>query len=492
LVNIITKRRTADGFNTELSGSYGSWNTTEDYIMHYGKLGAFDYGVNYDFRYTGGAREQRGPYEFDSKYLSHNGTLHTGYQFNKNWYAALDGYIMKMDIHDPGAVGAPNLNNIEYFDVTRGGTSLSISNNYDKLDGSLQIYGNWGKHDANRPASNVDTYDSFDRIFGAKLKETLSLDSGTNLTGGAEYKNYGGRAKTKAPSPPGPADGIYVDNEYIQETSLYGLAEQSLFNNLLLLSAGARWTYSDEHGNYGAWQAGAIVNPAERTKLRFHSARGFKMPDISQTYNKMFGPIHPSSETGIDLKPETYTSFEAGIEQGITDILTASLTGYRIYSKNKFIMSPYSGGGTAWYNNSDSFNYNGLEAGVDLKPVKILTLTAGYSYIDNEQKNTRLSYTPKHRIIGGVKLELLGFMLNVNGEYVKDIFSNTTDKFDNYFVLNAKIAYTFLENYRVFADFNNITDKEYEAYRYYPSSSSIGYDYPMPGFNWRAGASVSL
>ena len=480
VINIITKRRQTDGFDTEISGSYGSWNTTDNYVFHYGKISAFDYGLSYNFRYTDGAREQTiGGYKFDSRYLNHNGTFHAGFQVNQNWYTAISGYLMKMNIHDPGGKGYPG-NNLEYFDVTRGGGTLSIDNDYNKLSGSLQVYYNAGIHDANRPALNEDTYYSFDQMLGAKLKEKISFDTGTSLTGGAEYRRHGGRAKTRAG-----AGTVYNENEYIDEGSGYALAEQSFFNNLWLISGGGRYTYNSQSGNYGSWQAGTLLNLLRGTKLHFQSARGFKAPDIIQYYSKMFGPINPLNETGEKLKAETYTSFETGLEQNLFDIITGSVTAYRIYTRNKFVMDGYFMGGTHWVN-ADKFDYNGIEAALDLQPVNWLTLTGGYSWIDIRNNRQLLTYVPRHKAIGAIKLEIADFMIVLNGQYVKDIYASETQKLDNFLVLNSKIAYSFFEHYRLFVDFNNITNKEYAAY----ANSNLYYY--MPGFNWRAGVSATF
>ncbi|MCL1865447.1 MAG: TonB-dependent receptor [Spirochaetes bacterium] len=505
VINIITKRRETDGFNTEIGGSYGSWNTTDDYVMHNGKISAFDYGFSYNFRYTDGARKQtintptRGNVEFDSRYKSHNGTFQLGYEVNKNWYTAVSGYLMNMDIHDPGGKGygtaaATTRDNLEYFDVTRGGGTLSINNNYNKLTGSLQVYYNMGKHEAYRPgrvAPERDTYDSFDQMFGAKLKEKISFDTGTSITGGAEYRRHGGRAKNRALT----GGRVYIDNEYIDEGSGFALAEQSLFNDIWIISAGGRYTHHSESGNLGSWQAGTLVNPLRGTKLHFQSARGFKSPGIMQYYNTMISNAPTMIESGKNLKTETYTSFEAGAEQNLFDIATVSVTGYRIYTDNRIYFQFGAPPLPMWFN-GDKFNYNGVESSIDVKPVKQLTLTGGYSWIDirggNSWNDIRadgkklLVNVPKHKAIGAVKFEIADFMIVLNGQYVKDIYQSASSKLDNFFVLNSKIAYTFLENYRVFVDFNNITDKEYVAFR------NGVYDYPMPGFNWRAGASASF
>ncbi len=502
IINVITKRRSKEGYETNMSASYGSYNTKDDHVSHYGKFGNFDYGVSYNFRYTDGHRDQEiNGTTFTSEYMSNNGSSHFGYEFNKHWYVGLDSYIMKMDIHDPGAEGETS-DELEVFDITRGGTVLQIGNTFNKVEGSLQLYGNWGRHLSTQPAyGDRDKYESYDSMYGAKLKETITPLDGTNITLGAEGRRYGGKSYDNV------TGDDYTDDRYIKEGSGFGLVEQALFDRFFIISGGGRYTHNSEYGGYSAWQGGAIVNPFDTTKIHFQAARGFKVPDIVQYYNKWTSNDTTIKESDTDLKPETYTSYEIGVEQRIYDIIVFSITGYRIYSKNKFIKEivgfNMDGGITEW-SNADDFNYNGLESSFAISPIKIFKLSAGYSYIDHEYKNKILPYVPKHKFLSGATITVGRLMFNLNSQYVKDIYANEEEKtfgfgtvehkkLDDYFVINAKITYTFHENYKLFANFNNITDMEYATYAIYkfpPDNKFL--EYPMPGFHMLAGVSATF
>jgi len=74
-INVVTKRQEKDGYQTTLSASYGSFNTTDDYIHHMGKIGILDYGVSYNYMWTDGHREEEiDGKEYTSQYRSNNGT----------------------------------------------------------------------------------------------------------------------------------------------------------------------------------------------------------------------------------------------------------------------------------------------------------------------------------------------------------------------------------------------------------------------------------
>lgn len=496
IINVITERMSIEGYETVLSASYGSYNSTDDYVSHMGKIGNFDYAGSYNFRFTEGHRDQtiHGT-KFTSEYRSHNGTVHGGYEFNKNWYLALDAYLMNQVINDPGGKGA-EAEKLEVFNITRGGAVVSLGNTFKNLKGTLQLYFNRGEHESELPSNNnAKKYDSTDSMYGAKLRQDIKITDSTILTSGAEFRYYGGDAKDAI------SGDKYTDDAYIKEGSIFALLSQR-FLEIFSASAGARYTRSSEFGNYYSWQGNASAMPGDSTRIFTGAARGFKLPDIIQYYNKwngepgdIFGDM-TLNETGIDLDPETYTVYEIGIEQGIFNIAEIGVTGYRVYSKNKFIKEIVAPQTTNW-KNADDFNYNGIETTLKLTPLDWLAFTGGYSFIDNKQNGKSLPYVPKHRILSSASVDYMGFYAGLFGEYVREIYANEEErtvgpatvekkKLDNHFILNAKIAYSFLERYRVFANLNNLTNNKYIGYASFEAPNKF-YDYPVPGFNFMVG-----
>ncbi len=483
VVNIITKRQQVDGYSTELSGSYGSRNSTDDYMIHRGKIGAFDYGVSYNFQRTDGSRSQTTPNgtEVTSEYYNHNGTAHFGFEMGQNWYAGVDSYIMKEKIHDPGADGAPT-NSLEVFDIVREGASLNLLNHYDMINGSIQLFYNGGKHQANQPATGLDSYEQTDSLYGARMVEAVKLFTGNTITVGVDARRWGGTAK----NPDNTTipwllanDNYYVKDKFLSEGSVFGLLEQKLFG-ILTVSGGVRYTNNSEFGGFTSWQGGIVLNPFEGTKIHATVARGFKLPDLRQLYLR--GP-YPVLNPNPDLKAETYLSYEAGIEQKLFSSLDMYITGYRIYSDNKIGATGSFPSSATWVN-LDEFNYNGLEAGFKYELMRMIGLRTGYSYIDNEYQDRWLPYVPEHRLVGEISFYGYGIYVACESNYLKNVYSDTqgTVKLSNYTVFNVKLAYTFLQRYRAFLNLNNITDREYETYA----------GYPMPGFNALGGFSVTF
>ncbi len=458
VVNIITKRQETEGFSTEISGSYGSYNSTDDYIMHQGKIGVFGYGASYNLRRTAGDRAQRTPNgeKVTSEYLSQNGSARFGFELGANWYVGMNAYIMKEEIHDPGKDGAPT-NTLETFDILRDGVSLNILNTYNKLNGMIHLFYNDGHHEAEQTAMERDSYEHDDNLYGVRAVESASFFEGNTITGGIDVRKWGGTAKNLV------TDVYMVKDKHLTNSSVFGLVEQRFFK-ALTVSGGARYTDDSKSGGFTAWQGGLIVDPYHWFRIHGSVARGFKLPDIRQLYLKMF----PAEVPNEDLKAETYLSCDAGVEFNLLENISMDITAYRIYADNKIIKS-----GTGWIN-ADDFNYNGLEYSLKYSILKMLTFKAGYSYIDNEYEDQKLSYVPKHKFNGGVSLAHSGFYAGIDCEVVRDVYADSagTQKLSDYTVFSGKVSYSFLEHYKVFVNLSNIGDKDYETYTSIPCPDS--------------------
>ncbi|MEJ5361776.1 MAG: TonB-dependent receptor [Spirochaetota bacterium] len=486
VINVITKKQKEDGFTTELQGSYGSWNTTEDYIYHMGKMGKLDYSVGYQFQKTDGDWEQTNTItgkKFTSEFMQHNGTVHVGYSLSKNWYTSVDSYGMKQNIHDPGPKGITGFNAqynlLEEFDITRGGVVAKLSHEYSKYSGTLQAEGNFGHHESIQTNTGTDKFLSDDSSYALRLKEIMKLWKGNTLTTGAEWRRYGGTAKDRS------TDTYYLKDKFMHDSSVYALMDQAFVKNMFSINGGARYSYNSEYGDYTAWQAGAAVRPLEKTKIYTNVAKGFKFPDIRQVYLKgMLPQLNPNP----DLKPETYTSAEIGLEQQIIEKINIHVAGYRIWSKDKFIYT------TQWINAPD-FTYNGAEASVSVQALTWLAFNAGYSYIENEQDDTYLPYVPKHKANAGLIISYKNFKAGLDGEYVNGLYADTqgVKEFNSYFVANANLSYTILEKYTAFVNLYNITDKDYATFAVLVNLTSNLYcEYPMPGFHFVAGLKATF
>jgi outer membrane receptor protein involved in Fe transport len=341
----------------------------------------------------------------------------------------------------------------------------------------IHLFYNNGHHEAERYPTDTDSYEQDDMLYGARVVESAKLFKGNKITVGADVRKWGGTSKNLV------TDVYFVKDKYLTDSSVFGLIEQRILD-AFTLSGGARYTDDSEFGGFTAWQGGLIVNPTEYFKIHSTVAKGFSLPNLRQLYIKMF----PAEVPNPDLDPEIYMSYDAGIELTPVKDLMFDVTGYHISADDMIVKD-----GPGW-TNADEFKYNGLEATAKYTIMNMVGLRAGYSYIDNEYRNAKLPYVPKHKLLGGVSFEGFGLYAGLDAEYVYDIWHDTAGTIDlsNYLVLNAKLAYTFMERYRAFVNFNNITDEDYSTYYGGPSNPALQGYYPMPGFTVMGGLSVSL
>ncbi len=501
IVNVITRRQETEGFSTEMSGSYGSFNSTDDYVVHQGKTGILDYGVSYNFQRSDGHRSQRtlDGFRLTSDYYNHNGTFRFGLALGDFWYAGFNGYVMKQKISDPGMeyryykfTNPTALNNslkdLETFNILRHGYSVNLMNRYDKFEGMVHLYVNLGVHDAEKTAQNMDSYHQDDVMYGAKATETARLFPGSKITAGIEAKRWGGSAKfpdnTTIPFLRD-AGNYYVKNKFITNASVFAMADQKILD-YVLISGGVRYTDDSKSGGIVSWQAGVVFYPLaafadpDISDMKIHAgiARGFKLPDLRQLY--LFGP-YPVRYPNPYLSPETDLTVEYGIEQSFFNRVTLAVTGYRVFSENMFV--PYGAyPNNYWINNYQRVVYDGVESSLKLNVHEFVNVRAGYSYIDNDYRGKRLVFVPRHRVTAGVVFEGYDALLALEGEGVRGVYNDTAaaQKLSDYTVFNLRAAYTILEHVKVFANFYNITDRRYQAF----------WGYPMPGFHMLGGVTA--
>lgn len=486
-VNVITKRQEVDGYKTIVSGSYGTDNTTDDYIQHRGKMGIMDYAASYNFRHTDGHREEEiNGTECTSEFTSHNGTARFGVQMGDHFYVNVNSYIAHFKMHDPGPTNRVfSTTELEVFDVTRGGGSLSVHNTFEKAEGFVQVAYNQGNHTITEPANDTVTFQSVDKTYTAKLQETLKVIDGNRVTVGAEYKKYGGDITDDA-------NTGKLEDEYLTDLSAYGLVSQQI-TRYLLLSAGGRYTDNNKYGGYSAYQGGIIVTPVKTTKIFANAAKGFNIPGIRYRFN-LVGMPGLVNDINNDLEPETMTTYEAGVEQTLFEYLTLGATGYKIYSQNRILLDKAQ---KKWVNADYDINYKGVELFARFSYKDIAGARIAYSFIDNRYsiggEQDMLAFVPRHKTVFGIFGTLYNVYVGLNGEYVRTIYQDyPTFKLDNYFVLNAKVAYTFLQQYQVFVNLNNITDQQYTTFIRSNSMGTVYGDYDVPGFNMLAGLTVEF
>ncbi|MDR1583935.1 MAG: TonB-dependent receptor, partial [Prevotellaceae bacterium] len=303
VINIITKKQTDDGIKTNFRAMYGSYNTVASEVNNHVRSGKFSSYLSFGYNHSDGIRE-------NMEFNQYSGYGKIGYDFTANWKAFVDLSLTNFAASNPGAINDPVIDNDA--DVTRGVSSFSIENRYDKTSGAFKFFYNFGLHeidDGYRPNGNPRDYHfrSTDNMFGISLYQAFNLFTGNSLTAGFDLQRFGGHAWNSYLDGRPDAD---ITQRGINDVAGYINIEQQIFPKLLL-NAGIRVDNNSKTGTEWIPQAGLSIPLSDATVLKAVVGKGFRNPTIREMY--MFPPQNP------DLKPERLMNYELSFSQKLLD-----------------------------------------------------------------------------------------------------------------------------------------------------------------------------
>jgi len=444
VLNLITKQQKKEGINLHLGASYGSYNTRK-YSATIGikknKWNLFASGNNDK---TDGIRE-------NTDFKISNGYAKIGYEINQHFVAQADINIAKYYANDNGPVQKPALFNI---DILRGKAALSIDNKFDKSDGSLKIYHNFGEHQLS------DGFHSTDRNSGIMLYETFHLAKKNHITVGADLKQYGGNANR----------GMAANElKTVNEMALYAYSQYFLTHKVNL-NAGLRLENNSSYGNELVPMIGLSYIQNSSMSFKASVSKGFRSPTIMELY--LYAP-------NPDLKPERMINYEISwLQTALDSKLQFDLTAFMVKGENLIQLVPPL---VSLRQNTGTFNNKGVEFSGKYFFTDHLSFTGNYSFVDIEkavlaaprqQANVSLNYS--HKI----------WNFHFATQYIDKLYTqlNPVTETVSYVLVNAGITCKPLSQLSVFVMGNNLLDQKYQ----------INYGYPMPGINFNTGFNVNF
>ncbi len=455
VLNFITKEQKEDGVSGSMRLGMGSFNTQKLMTNTGFKSGKFDFFVSYNHDETDGHRD-------DMSFRIDNSYAKAGYQINDNLKLAADFNIADMKGLDPGMIDSAS----ETFvaNMIRGKTSISLMNSYDKMEGGVFAFLNFGDHDFS------DGWKSTDENYGVSFYEGLKLFKGNLFTVGFDYKSYGGRGN--AAFPPTNANKWLS----VSETAGYVIARQSIINNKLILSAGGRFEKHSLFGEQFIPQAGLAFHVADFMTVRASASSGYRSPTLMELY--LFAP-------NPELKPEESNNIEAGISNSFLDgKLKTEITLYNVKGSNLIVMD-YSNAPPPSRKNAGEFNHKGIELEASYYPGKMLSLDFSYSYLNMDSPKLA---APEHQLFTGLSYRINNLLIAVQANYIGGLYTSTLTEItgaeiqEDYFVLNASVKYKLAESVELFLSGKNLFDAEYQ----------IDYGYTMPGINFMSGIGIKF
>lgn len=251
-------------------------------------------------------------------------------------------------------------------------------------------------------------------------------------------------------------------------------------------AAGVRFDHHSRAGDALTYRlAPAYIFPSTGTKIRASLATGFKAPSLYQLYapSTIYGPIGNRG-----LKPEKVLGWDAGVDQSWYDgRLRASLTYFRNDFKNLIDFSFTQG-----YVNIGRAESRGVEAEVEVRPQRELSLSLLYTHLDARDIITGQSLLrrPRNTLSVIICYDFLSrWTASLSFDYAgnrRDVdysaFPSVPVSLSPYSLLNGVVTFLAGPNLQLFARVDNAFNARYE----------MVFGYGTLGFSLQMGARLSL
>jgi vitamin B12 transporter len=321
---------------------------------------------------------------------------------------------------------------------------------------------------------DLETFYGSGHIAREEYQGTWVLDSQWHAVFGLQHEQSTISSDTPAfdYSPAPVEDSAKIDSGYVQ---LQGEVAPGL-----VLTAGERYDRHSEFGDHSTGQLAAAWSLGGATILRASFGQGFKAPSLYQLY----------SANGIGnttLRPETATSWDAGIEQhALDDALSLTATYFHRDSHDliDFFNCPVFEGGSpqcvaavfgGYYANIDEARVHGVELQAVYRPVTALTLAANYTQTATENLSPGAygNQLPRRaRDAANASASYLfasGLSATVAERYAGRSFDDVanTTPLGGYVLTDLRLGCQLNERLELYGRIDDATGKRYEtAYRY--------------------------
>lgn len=243
-------------------------------------------------------------------------------------------------------------------------------------------------------------------------------------------------------------------------------------------TGGVRYDHHDTFGGETTFAANAVYSPNEgATTLRASYGEGFKSPSLYQLMSE-FG--------NSSLQPETSKGWDAGVTQQLLNgAVEVSATWFERNTHNlidfvtcvsgdpsplcDFASGPFFDG---YYDNVRRARAKGVELAMILRPVESLDVSANYTWLDTENRDTGLDLArrPRQSINASVDYRWsFGLQTGATITHVGDSFDNAsnTRRIESYVLVDVRASLPLTERIELYGRIENLFDERYETiFRY--------------------------
>ncbi len=245
-----------------------------------------------------------------------------------------------------------------------------------------------------------------------------------------------------------------------------GYAElQSQLGEHWFSALNVRYDDNNRFGSKATYRfAPAYVLSESGTKLKASIGTGFKAPTLSE----LFQDFPPFFFANPNLKPETSTGWDAGVEQGFAkDTLRIGATYFYNRISNLITVDPVS---FSTYANVGRATTKGVESFIDYKMGQQFTLRLDYTYTQatDDETDQELLRRPKNKANADLSWRPTGvWLVNLNVLWVGSWADGTRTTFSpveapGYTTVNLAVTYDLNRHLSLFGRINNLLDRHYE------------------------------
>lgn len=428
-----------EGFHTEFTTSFGSFDTGQHNLSHGGRINRAFY------RLTAGASHSSGDRP-NSAFHGQDGTLALGYDLSSKWQASFRGRYGYFNVEDPGTITVPVSGH--YAQVGRGGFNLSLNNSGSGTWGSTAYFASYGRHRL------WDGFRSTDATKGFRHDQSFMITPRFTLETGVNYVRYGGRARN--------IDSYHDFGEHsVSEGGIFSQARY-LVSKDLTLNAGFRYDHNSVYGAIVVPEFGASYRFNDRYSFSASISEGFRNPTIRELY--LFPAPNPS------LKPERLWNYQMTFQMRPAHSILAWITGYYADVSDLIVTTG------RWPNlkleNTGQAINKGFEINGRWQPARGVSFNAGYGHLHS----TNLApYVPGHKLNYSVDLDAGPIFFSLGGTFIGKTWADKvrSQRLDEYSVLTLKCIAALNKHMSMFATLDNLFNHRYQVVA----------GYPMPGAN---------
>ena len=259
------------------------------------------------------------------------------------------------------------------------------------------------------------------------------------------------------------------------------LQDQATLWNRLTLTAGTRYDHNSQFGDFVTGRGTGVWRIEETgTRLKASGGSAMKAPtlsDLYQSYPSAYG--YPAFLANPHLRPEQSTGWDAGFEQDLGPRVTANAR-YFENSVHDLIASVYQAPAFI-KENVNRARTDGIEVGLDARPVTNLTCWANYTWLieakdlSHDSLTTRLrrpehsanfgaSYRFFNRVTAHTSLALVGSRYDYQVVSPYGIVRN-----GGYAKWDLGLTGDVCKHFQVFVRIENLIDERYEEVIGYPA-----------------------